>query len=92
MASGNREQIEDRDFQLYSEHKAKKEYFTSLENASLAGFPTRYAEEAAIRSGRDYSTWILSGADCDLFMHSLLNIPRTDPRARVASHRHKRRH
>lgn len=90
--SGNREEAEGRDLELYSKHRAQREYFSSLENASIAGFPTRYAEEAAIRSGQDYSTWILSAADCDLFMHSLLRTPRSDSRSRVAAHRHKRRH
>jgi hypothetical protein len=90
-AFGNRYRSEVRDFQLYADHRTRRKYATSFENASTMDFPSPYAEEAAIQSGRDYSTWILSAADCDLFMHALLNTPRGGPGSRISAHRHKRR-
>lgn len=90
--SSNHEHRENKDSRLYADHRARKTYLNSLKNASITGFPTRSAEEIAIQSGRDYSTWILSAADCDLFMHSLLNTPKFDPRSRASFHRRRRRH
>jgi hypothetical protein len=90
MAFIDREHEGNRETRLYAEHKASNDYLTSLRNASLTGFPIRYAEEAAIHSRQDYSTWILSSADSDLFMRSLLDTPSRHAGSRVSSHRHKR--
>ncbi len=89
-SSDDREQVTGKEARLYAEHSARNEYLASFKNASVSGFPRRYAEEAEIQAKRDYSTWILSSSDCDLFMRALLNTPAPDTGSRVSSHRYKK--
>lgn len=89
-SSSDREDITNKETGLYAEHRAGNEYLASFKNASVSGFPQRYAEEAEIQARRDYSTWILSASDCDLFMRALLNTPASDEGARGSSHHYRK--
>lgn len=76
---------------LRTDQKARIERAAHLKGLSVSDFMVQNADEAAIRTIKEYETWTLDNRDRDLFIKSLLNPPPPGARLRAAAARYKKR-
>lgn len=76
---------------LRPDQKARMEHAAALRGLSLSDFMVQNADEAAIRTIRQYESWTLNTEDRDAFVRALLHAPVPGPRLRAAARRYRER-
>jgi len=62
-----------------------------IKGLSLSDFIVQHADEAAIRTIQQHTSWTLGEKDRDQFVHALLNPPAPSARMKAAAKRYKDR-
>ena len=75
---------------LLPEQKKRIERAASLKGLSLSDFIVQHADEAAIRTIQQHTSWELENRDRDVFVQALLNPPRPSARMKTAVKRYKK--
>ena len=76
---------------LLPEQKMRIERAASIKGLSLSDFIVQNADEAAIRTIHQYTSWTLTDADRDLFLKTLIDPPKPGSRLKAAARRYKKR-
>jgi uncharacterized protein (DUF1778 family) len=76
---------------LLPEQKKRIEQAASLKGLSLSDFIVQHADEAAIRTIQQHTSWTLDDRDRDIFVQALLNPPEPNARMKAAAKRYKER-
>lgn len=76
---------------LLPEQKKRIERAASLKGMSMSDFIVQHADEAAIRTIEQHSSWTLDDQDRDFFVQTLLNPPRPGKRLRAAFKEYRER-
>ena len=76
---------------LLPEQKERIERAARIKGLSLSDFIVQHADEAAIRTIQQHTSWTLGEKDRDQFVHALLNPPAPSARMKAAAKRYKDR-
>ena len=76
---------------LLPEQKKRIERAARLKGLSLSDFIVQNADEAAIRTIQQHTSWILEDRDRDFFVQALLNPPEPSARMKAAVKRYRER-
>jgi uncharacterized protein (DUF1778 family) len=76
---------------LLPEQKNRIEQAARIKGLSLSDFIVQHADEAAIRTIQQHTSWTLEGRDRDAFVQALLNPPRPGTRLKAAVKRYRKR-
>lgn len=76
---------------LLPEQKMRIERAASIKGLSLSDFIVQNADEAAIRTIRQHTSWTLEDKDRDLLVQTLLHPPKPGARLAAAARRYKKR-
>jgi len=76
---------------LLPEQKKRIEHAAHIKGLSLSDFMVQHADEAAVRTIQQHTSWILSDRDRDIFIQALLNPPEPNARMKAAAKRYKER-
>jgi uncharacterized protein (DUF1778 family) len=76
---------------LLPEQKERIERAARLKGLSLSDFIVQHADEAAIRTIQQHTSWTLDDRDRDIFVQALLNPPEPNARMKAAAKRYKER-
>ncbi|HEY2001169.1 MAG TPA: DUF1778 domain-containing protein [Acidobacteriaceae bacterium] len=79
------------DARLRPEQKSRIERAASLKGTSVSEFMIQNADEAAIRTIREYESWALTVRDRDAFVKALLHPPSPNTALRKAAQRYRQR-
>jgi uncharacterized protein (DUF1778 family) len=90
MALGNR-RTERTEARLLPEQKMRIERAANIKGLSFSDFLIQHADEAAIRTIQQHTTWTLENQDRDFFIQALLHPPEPSARLKSAAHRYKNR-
>jgi uncharacterized protein (DUF1778 family) len=74
---------------LLPEQKKRIERAAEIRGISVSDFIVQHADEAAIRTIQQHSSWTLESRDRDIFFRALLNPPEPGPRLKAAARRYK---
>jgi len=88
VASRRTERTEAR---LLPEQKKRIERAARIKGLSFSDFIVQNADEAAIRTIQQYTTWTLENQDRDLFVQALIHPPEPGRRLKAAARRYKDR-
>lgn len=69
---------------LLPEQKRRIERAAQIKGLSVSDFIVQHADEAAIRTIEQHSSWILNDEDRDFVIQTLTNPPKPDKRLRAA--------
>jgi uncharacterized protein (DUF1778 family) len=75
---------------LLPEQKKRIERAARLKGLSLSDFMVQHADEAARKTIREHTSWVLGDRDRDVFVQALLNPPRPSTRMKQAVRRYKK--
>jgi uncharacterized protein (DUF1778 family) len=90
MALGNR-RTERTEARLLPEQKMRIERAANIKGQSFSDFLVQHADEAAIRTIQQHTTWTLENQDRDFFIQALLHPPEPSTRLKAAARRYKNR-
>jgi uncharacterized protein (DUF1778 family) len=90
MALANR-RTERTEARLLPEQKMRIERAASIKGLSFSDFMVQHADEAAIRTIQQHTTWTLENEDRDFFIQALINPPKPSSRLKSAARRYKDR-
>jgi uncharacterized protein (DUF1778 family) len=76
---------------LLPEQKKRIEQAAHIKGLSLSDFMVQHADEAAVRTIQQHTSWILSDRDRDIFIQALLNPPEPNARMKAVAKRYKER-
>jgi uncharacterized protein (DUF1778 family) len=76
---------------LLPEQKKRIERAARLKGLSLSDFIVQNADEAAIRTIQQHTSWTLEDRDRDFFVQALLNPPEPSARMKAAVKRYRER-
>ena len=76
---------------LLPEQKKRIERAASIKGLSFSDFMVQHADEAAIQTIQQHTTWTLENQDRDLFIGALINPAEPSTRLRSAAQRYKKR-
>jgi uncharacterized protein (DUF1778 family) len=76
---------------LLPEQKMRIERAASIKGLSFSDFMVQHADEAAIRTIQQHTTWTLENQDRDFFIQSLIDPPKPSRRLKSAARRYKDR-
>jgi len=76
---------------LLPEQKKRIEQAASLKGLSISDFIVQHADEAAIKTIQQHTSWVLDDRDRDIFVQALLNPPEPSARMKAAVKRYKER-
>src|ERR1039457_1641443 len=76
---------------LLPEQKRRIEQAASLKGLSLSDFIVQHADEAAIKTIQQHTSWTLDDRDRDFFVQALLNPPEPSARMKAAVKRYRER-
>jgi uncharacterized protein (DUF1778 family) len=76
---------------LLPEQKERIERAASIKGLSFSDFMVQHADEAAIRTIQQHTTWTLENKERDFFVEVLMNPPAPSRRLRSAAQRYKKR-
>jgi uncharacterized protein (DUF1778 family) len=76
---------------LLPEQKKRIERAASIKGLSFSDFMVQHADEAAIRTIQQHTTWTLENKERDFFVEVLMNPPAPSRRLRSAAQRYKKR-
>ena len=76
---------------LLPEQKKRIERAARLKGLSLSDFIVQNADEAAIRTIQQHTSWTLEDRDRDFFVQALLNPPEPSARMKAAVKRYRKR-
>jgi uncharacterized protein (DUF1778 family) len=76
---------------LYPEQKERIERAARLKGLSLSDFIVQHADEAAIKTIQEHTSWTLEDRDRAVFVQALLNPPAPNARMKAAVKRYKQR-
>ena len=79
MALANR-RTERTEARLLPEQKMRIERAASIKGLSFSDFMVQHADEAAIRTIQQHTTWTLENQDRDFFIQALINPPKPSHR------------
>ena len=74
---------------LLPEQKKRIERAARIKGLSFSDFMVQHADEAAIRTIQQYTTWTLENEDRDLFVQALIHPPAPGHRLKAAARRYK---
>lgn len=76
---------------LLPEQKKRIERAASIKGLSFSDFMVQHADEAAIRTIQQHTTWTLENKERDFFVEGLMNPPEPSPRLKSAGQRYRKR-
>jgi uncharacterized protein (DUF1778 family) len=76
---------------LLPDQKKRIEQAASLKGLSVSDFIVQHADEAAIRTIEQHTSWVLSDRDRDFLVEILLNPPEPSPYMKAAAKRYRER-
>ena len=76
---------------LLPEQKKRIEQAASLKGLSISDFIVQIADEAAMKTIQQHTSWTLDDRDRDIFVQALLNPPPPSARMKAAVKRYKER-
>jgi uncharacterized protein (DUF1778 family) len=76
---------------LLPEQKMRIERAASIKGLSLSDFMVQNADEAAIRTIQQHTSWTLADGDRDLLLKTLIDPPKPGRRLKAAARRYKKR-
>jgi uncharacterized protein (DUF1778 family) len=76
---------------LLPEQKKRIEQAASLKGLSISDFIVQHADEAAIKTIQQHTSWILGDRDRDFLVQALLNPPEPSARMKAAVKRYRER-
>jgi uncharacterized protein (DUF1778 family) len=76
---------------LLPEQKKRIEQAASLKGLSVSDFIVQHADEAAIKTIQQHTSWTLDDQDRDFLVQALLNPPEPSARMKAAVKRYKER-
>jgi len=76
---------------LLPEQKKRIEWAARLKGLSLSDFIVQHADEAAIKTIQQHTSWTLGDRDRDLLVQALLNPPKPNARMKGAVKRYRER-
>ncbi|HEV2276332.1 MAG TPA: DUF1778 domain-containing protein [Acidobacteriaceae bacterium] len=90
MALANR-RTERMEARLLPEQKMRIERAANLKGLSSSDFMVQHADEAAIRTIQQHTSWTLENEDRDFFVQTLIHPPAPSSRLKSAARRYKNR-
>ena len=90
MALANR-RTERTEAGLLPERKMRIERAANLKGLSFSDFMVQHADEAAIRTIQQHTSWTLENKDRDFFVQTLIHPPEPSSRLKSAARRYKNR-
>lgn len=90
MAHANR-RTERTEARLLPEQKVRIERAANLKGLSFSDFMVQHADEAAIRTIQQHTSWTLENKDRDVFVQALIHPPEPSSRLKSAARRYKKR-
>ncbi len=75
---------------LLPQQKRRIERAARLKGLSLSDFIVQHADEAARKTIREHTSWVLEDRDSGVFVQALLNPPRPSSRMKQAVRRYKK--
>ena len=76
---------------LLPEQKVRIERAAAIKGLSLSDFIVQNADEAAVRTIQQHTSWTLEAKDRDALVKALLTPPKPGPRLAAAARRYKKR-
>ena len=76
---------------LLPEQKERIERAASIKGLSFSDFMVQHADEAAIRTIQQHTTWTLENEERDFFVEALLHPPEPGTRLKSAAERYRKR-
>jgi uncharacterized protein (DUF1778 family) len=76
---------------LLPEQKKRIELAANIRGVSLSDFMVQNADEAAVRTIQQHTSWTLQTRDRDCFVQALLHPPKPSVRLKSAARRYKKR-
>jgi uncharacterized protein (DUF1778 family) len=76
---------------LLPEQKKRIERAARIKGLSLSDFIVQHADEAAIKTIQQHTSWTLEDRDRDIFVQALLNPPEPSDYMKAAVKRHRNR-
>ena len=76
---------------LRPDQKMRIEQAARIKGLSLSDFIVQHADEAAIRTIQQHTSWTLEGRDRDAFVQALLHPPKPGARLKAAVRRYRNR-
>jgi uncharacterized protein (DUF1778 family) len=76
---------------LLPEQKERIERAASIKGLSFSDFMVQHADEAAIRTIQQHTTWTLENKERDFFVEALLHPPEPSTRLKSAAERYRNR-
>jgi uncharacterized protein (DUF1778 family) len=76
---------------LLPEQKERIERAASIKGLSFSDFMVQHADEAAIRTIQQHTTWTLENKERDFFVEALLHPPEPSARLKSAAERYRKR-
>ena len=76
---------------LLPEQKERIERAASIKGLSFSDFMVQHADEAAIRTIQQHTTWTLENKERDVFVEALLHPPELGTRLKSAAERYGKR-
>ena len=90
MPSANR-RTERTEARLLPEQKKRIERAASIKGLSFSDFMVQHADEAAIRTIQQHTTWTLENKERDFFVEALIHPPAPGARLKSAAQRYRKR-
>lgn len=76
---------------LLPEQKMRIERAASIKGLSFSDFMVQHADEAAIETIQQHTSWTLENKDRDIFVQTLIHPPEPSSRLKSAARRYKNR-
>ena len=76
---------------LLPEQKMRIERAANIKGVSFSDFIVQHADEAAIRTIQQHTSWTLENKDRDFFVQALIHPPEPNSRLKAAVRRYKNR-
>ena len=90
MPTANR-RTERTEARLLPEQKKRIERAASIKGLSFSDFMVQHADEAAIRTIQQHTTWTLENKERDFFVDALIHPPEPGTRLKSAAQRYRKR-